>query len=65
MDKCIFDMPSYTYAVKGKKLLDSQGIRSTISRREKKCGYSLKIHDECEKAENLLARFSIPYEKTQ
>ncbi|MCQ2458859.1 MAG: DUF3343 domain-containing protein [Ruminococcus sp.] len=64
---CIAEMPSYTYAVKGKKLLSSKNIRCSIIRNEKtssgSCGYMLNIDENCEKALSLLDKSGISYKK--
>lgn len=61
MNICKADMPSYTYALKGKKLLHSRGYPCEVRKREKSCGYSLHIYGECNAALELLERYSIPY----
>ena len=64
MTICIVDMPSYTYAVKGEKLLKARGYPCEIKRKEdtegKGCGFSLVIHGSCTAAVELLRRYSIP-----
>lgn len=62
---CILDMPSYTYAVKAQRLLNSRGYQCRISRREKSsdesCGYSLRISGDCRRASEILDKYSIPH----
>ena len=62
---CIVDMPSYTYAVKGEKLLKARGYSCEIKRTErsseKGCGFSLVIRGRCTEALELLSRYSIPF----
>jgi hypothetical protein len=65
MTVCIADMPSYTYAVKGEKLLKARGYPCEIKRNErsagKGCTFSLVIHGRCTEALELLSRYSIPF----
>ncbi|MDE5556458.1 MAG: DUF3343 domain-containing protein [Ruminococcus sp.] len=65
MKNCIVAMPSYTYVIKGEKLLKSRGYPCEIRRNEVTskdgCGYSLYIFSECRKATEILNRYSIPY----
>ncbi|MDD6278786.1 MAG: DUF3343 domain-containing protein [Oscillospiraceae bacterium] len=64
MKPCIAAMPSYTYVMKGEKLLRARGISCEIKRNEKiaenGCGYSLYISGSCEYAEKILKNYSIP-----
>ena len=59
------EMPSYTYAVKGEKLLRSGGCECMIARKEKtsseSCGYLLKISGKCHDALKILDRYAVPY----
>ncbi|MCQ2491270.1 MAG: DUF3343 domain-containing protein [Ruminococcus sp.] len=61
MNKCILEMPSYTYAQKAERLLRSKGIPSNIKRRSTGCGYVLHIFADCRAAAQLLERYGIPY----
>lgn len=66
MKKFIAEMPSYTYAVKGEKLLRSRGFDCKIVRSEKSCGYSLLINTSelnATKAFNILEKNAVPYER--
>ena len=58
---CSIDMPSYTYAVKAKKLLASRGIKCDIKRRENTCGYALGIYGDCRSATEILDKYAVPY----
>ena len=65
MTTCITDMPSYTSAVKGQRLLRSRGYPCIIKRREKDpergCGFSLNIGADCQGALKVLDMYGIPY----
>ncbi len=65
MKKCIMSMPSYTYVIKGEKLLKSRGypceIRRIESTSKEGCGYALYIFSDCQKASEVLDRYSVPY----
>lgn len=61
MKICKADMPSYTYALKSRKLLHSRGFPCEVRKREKACGYSLHIYGECSAALDVLEQYSIPY----
>lgn len=58
-------MPSYTYAVKGQKMLRSRGYPCNIKRRsssaEHGCGFSLNISADCQSALKVLDMYDIPY----
>lgn len=60
---CTVDMPSYTYAVKGERLLRTRGYPAEIRRNsgENGCGFSLVIRGDCRGALKLLAAYSVPY----
>lgn len=64
MNSCTAAMPSYTYVMKGEKLLRSRGIRCEIRRNERisesGCGYSLHIAERCTDAVRILKYYSIP-----
>ena len=59
------EMPSYTYAVKGERLLKSRGCDCRIVRKEKtaseSCGYLLKINGKCRDAFRILDNYAVPY----
>lgn len=65
MAVCRASMPSYTYAMKGEKLLNARGIPCEIKRNENTspdgCGYSLLISGDCRNAAAILRSYSIPY----
>lgn len=62
---CIAAMPSYTYVLKGEKLLKARGYPCEIRRNEtiskNGCGYSLYIYNDCKKAVEILEKYSVPY----
>ena len=65
MDVCIAEMTSYTYAVKGERLLRSRGYKCKVTRKDKNseggCGYQLNIYGHCTEASALLERYNVPY----
>ncbi|MBR4510400.1 MAG: DUF3343 domain-containing protein [Ruminococcus sp.] len=61
MNKCILEMPSYTYAQKAAKLLRSRDISAEVRRRSTGCGYTLHIRADCRKAAGILDKYGIPY----
>ena len=61
MNKCILEMPSYTYAQKAERLLRTKGIPSDIKRRSTGCGYVLHVLSDCRAAARILDRYGIPY----
>ena len=61
MKECIVEMPSYTYAKKAEKLLNSRGIRAEEKRRSTGCGYMLKIYADCRSSLNILDKFGVHY----
>ena len=65
LTKCILDMPSYTYAVKGQRLLRQRGYPCVIKRRSKDsvngCGYSLYAGRHCGRIPEILDSYSVPY----
>ena len=69
LDICVFDMPSYTYAVKGQRLLRARGYPCSVRRRsggpEKGCGFSLNIAGSCSKAAEILDLYGLPYVKAE
>jgi len=66
---CILEMPSYTYAVKGEKLLKARGYPCEIKRNEftgsSGCGFSLAVRRSCREAERILERYSVPYKSSR
>jgi hypothetical protein len=62
---CTIDMPSYTYAIKGQRLLRARGYPCSVKRRGKDssigCGFSIVIRGDCESAAKVLNRYDIPY----
>ena len=64
MDVCIAEMSSYTYAVKGERLLRARGYPCRISRKERTssggCGFQLNIYGNCREAADILARNAVP-----
>lgn len=65
MKECTLAMPSYTYVIKGEKLLKARGYPCEIRRNEipskNGCGYSLYIFSNCRQATEILSKYSIPY----
>lgn len=65
MKKCIIAMPSYTYVIKGEKLLKARGYPCEIRRNEVTskdgCGYSLHVFSDCRNAASILEKYSVPY----
>ncbi|MBQ9893923.1 MAG: DUF3343 domain-containing protein [Ruminococcus sp.] len=65
MTVCIVEMPSYTYAVKGSKLLNSRGYHCKIKRDPNtsadSCGYSIYVYNFSRAVTELLDRYSVPY----
>lgn len=65
MNNCIFEMPSYTYAVKGEKLLKSRGYACMVRRKENSgtqgCGFTLNVGADCRSAAEILDKYSVPY----
>lgn len=64
MKKALFILSSITYAMKGRDLLNSKGIKSEIKRAPKNkalsgCGYGLLIYEKAEKAAELLEEAQI------
>jgi hypothetical protein len=58
-------MPSYTYAVKGEKLLRARGYPCEINRKERPggggCGFSLVIKRNYPEAIGVLRAYSVHY----
>lgn len=65
MDVCIAEMTSYTYAVKGERLLRARGYPCKVKRNSKAaaggCGYVLHIYGDCREAEDILENNGVPY----
>ena len=61
MNKCILEMPSYTYAQKAAKRLRSRDISAEVRRRSTGCGYTLHIRADCRTAAGILDKYGIPY----
>lgn len=64
MKKDMILLPSVTYAMKAKSILDKSKIRSYIQRTPrntpiKSCGYCLFVPEETEEAEHLLRKNGI------
>ncbi len=62
---CIIDMPSYTYAIKGQRMLRARGYPCSVKRHGKNnsngCGFSVVILGDCESAAKVLDMYNIPY----
>ena len=62
---CVFDMPSYTHAVKGQRLLRARGVPCALKRRERSlargCGYSVHVYGSGAEAAELLEAYRIPF----
>ena len=61
MTRCIFEMPSYTYAQKAEKLLRARGIAAEVKRRKTGCGYVLHVGTDCRSAVGILEKYAVPY----
>lgn len=65
MQKVYFIVSSVTYAMKGRRLLDSAGIRSEIKRStqrktDKSCSYTIGVAaDKAAEAERILSQNSV------
>ncbi|MGN1457548.1 MAG: DUF3343 domain-containing protein [Acutalibacteraceae bacterium] len=64
MGKPLIMMPSVTYALKGRQILASHGIRAEIERTPKhgenrSCGYSLYVENKTDEAEKILREHDI------
>lgn len=64
MKKALFILSSITYAMKGRDLLNSKGIKSEIKRAPKNkalsgCGYGLLIHERVDEAAEILEEAQI------
>lgn len=60
---CIIDMPSYTYAIKGQRLLRARGYPCSVKRHGKNsgCGFSVVMYGGCDNAAKVLDMYDIPY----
>ena len=67
LKQCNADMPSYTFAIKAQKLLKARGYFCEIKRNQNisnsGCGYYLIINESCERAEEILKKYSVPFER--
>lgn len=64
MSKPLIMVSSVTYAMKGKQILNSMGIRSEVERTPKRdvkngCGYSLYVPKDADEAERILKENNI------
>ena len=64
MKKALFTLGSITYAMKGRDLLSSRGIKSEIHRApsgkaHSGCGYGLIIYGDAESAANILSQSQV------
>ena len=64
MNQDLILLPSVTYAMKAKSILDKASIRSYIQRTPphtgiKSCGYSLFVPDRTEEAEKILRKSGV------
>lgn len=59
------EMPSYTFAVKGEKLLKARGISCELKRNvnasPSSCGYSLYIRSDSKRAAEILKKNAVPF----
>lgn len=65
MDTMVYNVSSITNAMRGKKLLEQNGLRAYIGRTvdekgDNGCGYSLTVTGDQKKAERLLQGAGIP-----
>lgn len=64
MDVCIAEMSSYTYAVKGERLLRARGYPCKVKRKDTPkggCGFVLYIYGCCPEAADILDNNGVPY----
>lgn len=65
MTVIIMEMPSYTFAVKGEKLLKARGISCELKRNINaapgSCGYSLHLRGDLNRAAGILKSNGIPF----
>ena len=64
LKKALFILSSITYAMKGRDLLNSKGIKSEIKRAPKNkvlsgCGYGLLVHERVDEAAEILEESQI------
>lgn len=61
----IMEMPSYTFAVKGEKLLKARGISCDLKRNVNaspgSCGYSLYVRSDGKRAAEILKMNAVPF----
>lgn len=59
------EMPSYTFAVKGERLLKARGISCELKRNVNatpgSCGYSLYIRSDIKRAAEILKNNAVPF----
>lgn len=65
MTVIILEMPSYTFAVKGEKLLKARGISCELKRNINaspgSCGYSLHVRGDFSRAAEILKKNGVPF----
>lgn len=65
MTVIIMEMPSYTFALKGEKLLKARGISCELKRNinasPSGCSYSLYIRNDGKKAASILQANAVPF----
>lgn len=66
MEKQLIMFPSITYAIKGRDVLQRNGIKSILERtpmnlKVTSCGYSLYIPENIDEAEELLKKYNIKF----
>ena len=65
MTVIIMEMPSYTFAVKGEKLLKARGISCELKRNINAspgaCGYSLHVKGDPVRAAEILKKNAVPF----
>ncbi len=65
MTVIIMEMPSYTFAVKGEKLLKAKGISCELKRNINaspgSCGYSLHVRSDSVRAAEILKKNAVPF----
>ena len=70
MHSVMFQVSSVTAAMRGKKVLERNGIKSYMGRTIREdgkngCGYSLTVYEDADKAERLLRSSGIRIRGTQ
>lgn len=66
MDKQLISFPSVTFAMKARNILKQNGIPSVLERtpmnlKYTSCGYSLRVTENIDRAEELLKKYNIKY----